>query len=57
MQENKKEAIFLDFICKEFKIFIDTCSLLDDMAYIFFENIKPFLKTYNKKNYNSIKSY
>ena len=49
MQENKKEAIFLDFICKEFKIFIDTCSLLDDMAYIFFENIKPFLKAYNKK--------
>ena len=57
MQENKKETIFLDFVCNEFKIFIDTCSLLDDMAYAFFENIKPFLKTYNKKNYNSIKSY
>ena len=49
MQNNKKEAIFLDFICREFKIFIDTCSLLDDMIYTFFKNIKPHLKAYNKQ--------
>lgn len=39
----------LEFFCKEFKIFIDTCSLLDDKACIFLKNIKPYLKTNNNQ--------
>lgn len=39
----------LEFFCKEFKIFIDTCSLLDDKACIFLKNIKPYLKANNNQ--------
>lgn len=39
----EKSKDFLDYVVKNYKIFIDTCSLLDDNAEQFWENITPFL--------------
>jgi len=39
----------MEYYIKNFKIFLDTSSLLDDEIYLFIDNIVPLLKTNNKK--------
>lgn len=46
-QEHAKKV--LETYCREYKIFIDTCSLLYDSSDKFWENIIPLLFTYNNK--------
>ena len=39
-----KSTAFLEYSVKNFKIFIDTCSILYDYADLFWKNIVPILQ-------------
>ena len=48
VKRDRAQAILENYV-KEFKIFVDTCSLLDDYADEFWMNIIPLLKKYGTK--------
>ena len=48
MPETNKPLLFLNNIVKNYKIFIDTCSILDDNSEKFWKNITPILQKENK---------
>lgn len=48
LEAQEKSAAFLELSVQNFKIFIDTCSLLSDHADVFWENITPILEREHK---------